>query len=270
MQRISFKNGRGLTLRGWLHAPRKPERLPEVRTAILFLHGFPSSSRGFTASRMKKFIGKLPYFFMAFDFSGSDTSDGKFEDKLLSREVEDVKYAIDFLEKNYLKYGNRMKNGGRHMQLVLMGHSTGAIIAALYAHRDKRLDKLILMGAEGDLKRAVGYDFTPAQQREFWTKGHIRFHRPGHWVHGKKLKKAYYDEFFKLDLLGSLARWRKPLLIVHGGNDEYIPADKDPVELYQAARCPKKLVVIRGADHRFTKVWHFARLLWEIKKFLRL
>src|SRR3989338_5972440 len=112
IQKIEFNNGRGLTLRGFVSLPRKYE------TALLFLHGFPSHIHGFSASRYLKTIQRLPYFFMAFDFSHTDTSEGRFEDKLMSKEVDDIKYAIDFLEK---KYGFR--------QLILIGHSTGAIDA---------------------------------------------------------------------------------------------------------------------------------------------
>ena len=125
---ISFKNTYGLTLRGFAYLPKKYD------TAVLFLHGFPGHCQGKTASRIGRTLSKLGYLTMVFDFSGTRTSDGKFADKLMSKEVADIKHAIDFLFKNY-----------HFKKLVVLGHSTGAIDAALYAYRDKRISKLVLM-----------------------------------------------------------------------------------------------------------------------------
>lgn len=248
---ISFRNGHGLWLRGFVIEPKKYD------TAILFLHGFPGSCEGFSTSRLAAVMGKTRYFFMAFDFSHTNKSEGKFEDKLMSKEADDICYAIDFLQKNY-----------RYKRLVLIGISTGAIDAALYAHRDKRIDKLVLLGGVSDLKHAARYDFTDEQVREFWRKGHITHHAPGKWYHGKKLKKAFYDEFFTLDIPRAIRRWKKPLLVVHGEKDEAVPL-QDGEELFALANKPKKLAVIRGADHRFSKPWHFLKVLKVVDGFIR-
>jgi len=232
-----------------MSVPRKFE------TAIVFLHGFPSHIHGFSSSRYLKVIQKLPYLFCTFDFSHTDTSDGTFEDKLMSKEVDDVKYAIDFLEKNH-----------QFRQLILIGHSTGAIDAALYAHKDTRITKLILTGAVSDLQNAVHYDFADQQVHDFWTKGYIVYDRPGKWMHGKKLKKAFYDEFFTLDIPAAIKKYKKPLLIVHGEKDS-IPVS-EPQALLTMANKPKKLVIIRGADHSFTQATQFRKLLIVIGKFV--
>lgn len=239
-----------MTLRGFISVPQK------YNAAIIFLHGFPSHCAGFSVSRYLKIIEKLPYLFLTFDFSHTDTSDGNFEDKLMSKEVEDIKYAIDFLEKDY-----------PFQKLILLGHSTGAIDAALYAHRDKRISALILTGAVSHLKNAVHYDFTDEQVRDFWKKGHIIYDRPGKWVHGKKLKKAFYDEFFTLDIPKAIEKYKKPLLIIHGEKDESVPL-KEAQELFMMANKPKKLVVIKDADHRFSKILHFRKVLNVVGEFV--
>ena len=254
-QAVSFKNNKRQTLRGFVHIPTKYD------TAIVFLHGFPSHATGSTPGRACTAIEKMGYLVLRFDFSGSDTSDGKFEDKLMSQEVKDVKCAIDFMCKNY-----------KFKKLILVGHSTGAIDAALYAHGDKRIDKLILLGAVCHLDVAVNYDFTPRQVRDFWKKGYITYKNnvPGKkwWCHNKRLKKAFYDEFFTLDLPGAIKKWKKPLLIVHGEKDEAIPLS-DPQELFSLANKPKKLVIIKGADHKFSKPLHGLKLLRVIHRFIK-
>ncbi len=255
MKPISFPNGRGLTLRGFIHAP-KFKTGEKYDTAIVFLHGFPSNCQGFSSTRIAEVMEKTNYLFLTFSFSHSPPSDGKFEDKLMSKEVEDIKYAIDFLQRNY-----------PFKQLILMGISTGAIDASLYAWRDKRISKLVLLGAESNTKHSVRYDFTDQQVHDFWTKGYIIYDRPDHWVHRKKLKKAFYDEFFTLDIPQAIRKYKRPLLLIHGEKDEAVPL-KEAEELLRMANKPKKLVVIKGADHRFSKPECFLKMLKVIGEFV--
>src|SRR3989338_4782856 len=250
MKPIQFKNGRGQTLRGFIHVPQ------EYDTVIVFLHGFPSHCAGFSASRYAKLLERTNYLFLTFDFSHTDTSDGKFEDKLMSNEVKDIRSAIDFLDKNY-----------GFKKLILIGHSTGAIDGALYAHTDSRITKLILTGAVGNLKTSVRFDFTDVQVRDFWKNGHIIYDAPEKWYHHKKLKKSFYDEFFTLDIPTAIAKFKKPLLIVHGEKDEDVEL-KAAEELFSLANQPKKMVVITGADHSFTQPKHGKKLLKVVGKFI--
>ena len=251
-KKIEFKNSDGLILRGFVNEPKKYD------TAVVFLHGFPGNCNVSTAPRVAKSLGRLGYLVLRFDFSGTRISDGKFEDKLMSREVKDIKYAINFLAKNY-----------KFKKLILIGHSTGAIDAALYAFKDKRINKIVLMGCVSKMDEAARYDFTDRQIRDFWTKGYIIYENPGKWYHKKKLKKAFYDEFFKLNIPKSIKKFRKPLLIIHGGKDESIPVGKDPRELYKIARKPKKLVVIKNADHGFSRPKYWRQVISHINRFIR-
>ncbi len=235
IRKISFKNQKGQTLMGFIHEPKRYD------TAILTLHGFPGSCTGKRVSRSAKQLEKKGFLVMRFDFSGSNISDGKFEDKLISQEIKEIKYAIDFLKENY-----------RFRRLVLHGHSTGSIDASLYAHRDRRINKLILSGATDRLERSARFDFTDRQVRDFWTKGYITYKAPGYWTNNKRLKKAYYDEFFKLDIPKAMKKYRRPLLIIHGEKDEGVPLERAR-ELYKLSNKPKQLYIIKEADHRLTK-----------------
>ena len=57
---------------------------------------------------------------MRFEFNRTNTSERKFQDKLISQEVKDIKYTIDYLNKNF-----------NFKKLILNWTSTGAIDAAL-------------------------------------------------------------------------------------------------------------------------------------------
>lgn len=248
---ISFKNKKGITLRGFLHVPKK------YNTAIIFCHGFPSSAIGPSSTRIGKTFEKLGYLTLRFSFSGTPPSDGKFEDKLMSQESAEIGDAINFITKNYI-----------FKKLVIFGHSTGSIDLALYAHKDKRISKVILSGAVSHLDEAVSYDFTDNQVHSFWTKGYITYSRPGKWTHGKKLKKAFYDEFFTLDIPKAISKLKRPVLIIHGEKDELVPSHKDPLELYTLANKPKKLVIINGADHSFSQEKHWKQVVKHVRSFI--
>ncbi len=92
------------------------------------------------------------------------------------------------------------------------------------------------------------------------------YDRPGKWMHKRKLKKAFYDEFFTLDIPAAIRKYKKPLLIVHGEND-IIPVS-EPQTLFAMANKPKKLVIIRGVDHSFTQAEQFRKLMKVIGKFV--
>ena len=250
-EKILFQNKKHLTLRGFVYNPL----FGTGDTAILFLHGFP----GHCSSTAQRFCRVLSFTYrtMGFDFSGTDTSDGDFSEKLMSREVNDIKYAINFLEK---KYGFK--------RLFLVGISTGAIDVALYAHSDKRITGTVLLSGLLNLKKGVHYDFTPAQIAQFKKKKYIVYDHFGKWYHKKKLKKAFYNEFFTLDIVKALKKYKRPLLIIHGEKDEAVPLS-NAKELFDAAHQPKKLVVIKNGDHRFAHMLAGLQVVSSIRKFVK-
>jgi len=249
MRPVEFKNNKRQTLKGFVHEPKKYD------TAVVHLHGFPGTMDK-SAKRMCEALRKSGILAMRFAFSGTPPSEGKFEDKLMSQEVKDIKYAIDFLAKHY-----------KFKRLILIGSSTGAVDAALYAHKDKRISKLILMSCVSHLDEAVKYDFSQRQIKQFWEKGHITYRKANRFYNNKKLKKAFYDEFFKLDIIKSMKKFRRPTLILHGTKDQMIP-QKDPKELLESINKPKKLVFIKGADHSFSSPIHFRKAFRVIKSYL--
>lgn len=54
----------------------------------------------------------------------------------------------------------------------------------------------------------------------------------------------------RLDLLDKLGRLELPVLIVHGAQDEVVPPEMAR-RLYEAARGPKRLLMVEGAGHRW-------------------
>lgn len=229
---IEFMNARSEMLKGSVHIPKSPSGI-----ACVYLHGFPSSQHSSSGTDVCERLCKKGHLVMRFSFSGCDDSEGDFAFTTMSRQIEDIKYAIDYFKKNY-----------DFNKLVLIGHSTGAINAALYS--DRRIDKIVLMSGIADLEAVVNYDFTPRQIKDFWEQGFIIYDRPyKKWVHKQKLYKKFYDEFFTLDLKKAIKRIKKPLLIIHAEKDEHIPLWQ-PQQIRDLA--PQAiLTIIKGANHVF-------------------
>jgi pimeloyl-ACP methyl ester carboxylesterase len=247
---IQFLNRYGEKLRG------RYTEAPNSSTCLVFLHGFPGTSEYIVAQRMDRFAA-CGYDVLRFDFSGSGRSEGDFAQKRISKEVFDTGAAIDFVVSR-----------DTQKKIVLVGHSTGAIVAALYGHTDPRLHGVVLLGGVSDLVHGVRYDFIDDQVRDFVTNGFICYNRPGSWVDGKTLEKGYLDEFYTLDVCRALSNFARPCLIVHGTKDESVPWKKDPHELYVAARHPKLLIGVNGADHKFTEEEHWSQVVKHVVGFV--
>lgn len=233
---VAFRNRRGLTLRGTLYVPER------YTAALIYAHGFPTDSTG-SAKRVCTTLSRAGILCLRFDFTGCGKSDGKHEERLMSRDLQDVRAAIDWLCAH-----------AEFDKLVLLGHSTGAIDGALYARTDKRLDGVILSGVVSHLDEAVHIDFTDRQVRDFWTRGYTYTSHPTRWS-GKRerIAKAFYDEYFTLDIPRTIRKYRGPLLIVHGEKDEAIPASeaRELSALAGTTKSRKRLVIVKGADHGY-------------------
>jgi len=136
---------------------------------------------------------------------------------------------------------------------VLLGHSDGASIVAIYAgtHQDHRVGGLVLiaphfftedMGIASIVEAKRAYETTDLKQKL------ARWH--------KDVDNAFYGwngawldpDFRKWDITGELAYIRVPILIVQGEDDQY-----GTVKQIEAAErecyCPVEVALLKGAKH---------------------
>lgn len=73
------------------------------------------------------------------------------------------------------------------------------------------------------------------------------------------------DRFPSIDRIGAL---RCPVLFIAGDTDTVVPFE-DTETLYEAAGEPKRLVVIRGADHNDEALFHGPQVIAAIRDFLQ-
>ena len=136
---------------------------------------------------------------------------------------------------------------------LLLGHSDGASIAAIYAgsHQDHRVGGLVLI-APHFFTEDMGIAAI-AEARKAYETGDLR-ERLSRWhAHVDSAFKGWNDawldpEFRKWDITEQLAYIRVPILIVQGEDDQYGTVKQ--IEAAQAeCYCPVEVALLPGAKH---------------------
>lgn len=118
MKKVSFKSN-GFKLVGVLHLPPKP-----TKKAIIMVHGLRvDKDEGGIFIRAANELTKLGVTAFRFDFRGCGESTGKFADRTISNDIQDLANAFKFIKKQgYQKFS-------------LLGASWGGGIGALFLIR---------------------------------------------------------------------------------------------------------------------------------------
>lgn len=233
MDRITFKNSKGLKLVGILHPA-------ESASCIIMAHGFSAdkSSRG-RFEKAAHVLNSIGHAVFRFDFSGCGESD----DALLciENEVEDMKAAIEYV-----------KNRG-FQDIALYGHSLGSLIC-LRAYMPE-IRAMVLTGALTD---GIQYDwasyYSPQQLADMDEQGFLTDLVDSPWRTSVKIAKNTFKQFETIDQKSLLEPVKCPVLIIHG-NNRFSAAEK--LLLERSRRGMKylspesRLVILDGAGHNF-------------------
>lgn len=223
---VTFTSG-GERLVGVLYLARGESARP---TAVV-LHGFPGIEKNLDLAAALRDHG---WNALVFHYRGCWGSAGPWRPENVPL---DVRAAVDFLVTHPRVDVER---------LVLVGHSGGGWAAVLAAARDERVTGVAVYGAAS----RIGASQWPVEvvEREFvpWLSISVEEFAAQPWGS---------PELQPLDHVGALSP--RPLLVVHGGEDAWVPV-ADAEELYARAGEPRRLVVVDGADHGFC--WHRTEL----------
>ena len=204
---------------------------------IIMSHGFESSKDG------TKWLALAPRFYEAgfaclrFNYRGcgrgQERSEGQFEDTTLNGRIKDYTAAINFIETTEI-------DGKR---LGAVGSSFGGMVAL--AARDSRIKATVTLAAPVKFQ-------TPTREqlsREF-------LELPS----GKRLRTGIFRDVQQYDICQAIGKIGCPVLIIHGSTDEIVPV-KDARDLYQSAKEPKRLVIIKGGSHDLNKPEHLEQIM---------
>ena len=225
----------GHDLLGVLYLARGSEPKPTV----VLLHGCPGLEQNLDLAVELRDRG---WNALVFHYRGCWGSGGRYDLRTITA---DVAAAVDYLQSGEHPSVDRDR-------IAVIGHSLGGWAALLAAARDPRLRAVAVCGGVADLGGMqpsgilVGTAeiheeitrFVAAEPEEFLQQG-----------------AEVAAEPQPIDLADSISP--RPLLIVHGSDDEWVPVEQARA-LYERATEPRRYVEISGANHSFS--WHRAHL----------
>jgi uncharacterized protein len=206
----------------------------QPKPTALLLHGCPGLEQNLDVAAALRDRG---WNAVVFHYRGCWGSAGRYDLRTIHR---DVRAAVDHLQAGGYP-------GVDPDRIAVVGHSLGGWAAVLAASADQRLRAVVTCAAPAGLGSA---DIPAADlEREF-----TRFlaTTPAEFV---SQRREIGTRPGPLDLVASISP--RPLLVIHGRDDEWVRADQGRL-LYERAKEPRRYAEINGANHAFA--WHRAAL----------
>jgi uncharacterized protein len=236
---LVFTNRRGQKLAGILHGEPGPRM-------ALSCHGMMSDKNGKKHVLLAQALAALGIPMLRFDFAGRGESEGELFDMSYSNEMQDLDAAIEALA------------GLGGQRFGVFGSSMGGSVALLSAARDERIVALATLAAVAHPEWVC--ERHPAECSVWRSRGYIDIAPEG------RLGRAFLDDSLAHDVIAAVRILRAPLLVIHGEDDEVVPAS-DAHDIATAARCAE-LDIVMGADHRFTDPVYLRPAIQQIARFL--
>jgi len=216
-------------------------------------HGFLSGKDSSTNKTLTRLLIERGIATFRFDFFGHGESDGPFEQITNTLAVDQAQAALDLVkQKGYRRIG-------------LMGSSFGGLVATLTAARRTDLACLALKCPVVDFAEELRLEFGEAEMVRWKATNTVPNIMGG--PDRVALGYAFYEDCLRRIAYEPARSIAAPTLIVQGDHDEHIPLHQSQ-RLHEALRVKKRMEILPGADHQFTKDEDFARMTTMIAEWL--
>jgi pimeloyl-ACP methyl ester carboxylesterase len=201
---------------------------------LVFLPGYASDMEGTKALALDAFAQRRGLAMLRFDYSGTGSSEGRFEDGTLSAWLEEALAAIDQLTSG---------------SLILIGSSMGGWIALhLALLRPERMRALAGIAAAPDFTDWGFADGSEAERQGL---------APGFWQSGQQL--LLLDKPIAIDC---------PVRLIHGEQDEEVPLDVAFRTMRALRSADVQLSVLKGGGHRLSEPHQIDAILRTVGELL--
>lgn len=206
------------------------------KTIVLLAHGFSSSKDTKARLMFEDALNQECFATLRFDFYGHGESAGKFEDITISKAVEGIYAAIDFVQqRGFTKIGLIGTSFGGMASIIAAAHCRDIAVLGLRSPVSDYLGKIIAQIAQYPVK-------------EWKEKGFI--YHTNHSGERKLLKYSFFEDAEKIHGYEEAATIIIPTLIVHGDADESVPVEQSQKTATLIKDC--RLEILPGADHLFS------------------
>ncbi len=204
--------------------------------AVLYLHGFGSTRQGEKAQALEEACVRRGWTFVAFDFRGHGLSSGTLLDLRGSGLLADIDAVRAFLREKGIN------------RCFPVGSSMGGWAAAWFTiAATECVPATVLIAPALNFLQSRWAGLSPDERDRWKTTGRLRV--KNQWVDAE-IGYGIVEEIEEYQVEILAARWRKPLLIFHGIEDDVLPF-ADSVAFVQTVQHPDvELRLFKAGDHR--------------------
>src|SRR5574338_985324 len=208
---------------------------------LVFFPGYASDMDGAKAQALDDFAERRGLAMLRFDYSGTGSSGGAFEDGTLERWLEDGLAVVDAVTDG---------------PLILIGSSMGGWIALHGALlRRERVGAMVGIAAAPDFTE---WGFTDRLKARLGAGETLR----GKGDYGERVTTAaFWSSGQRLRLLGGQIALDCPVRLVHGEADADVPLDVAFRTMRALRSADVQLLTIKGGAHRLSEPHEIAAIL---------
>lgn len=228
IERLEFEGSGGRL------AARLDRPAGEVRAYAIFAHCFTCSKDINAARRISGELARMGIAVLRFDFTGLGSSEGEFASTNFSSNLEDLKYAANFLRGNYAA------------PQLLIGHSLGGAAVLAAAGEIDEVRAVASIAAPADAAHVI--ENFKAHLDDINSEGEAEVSLAGRTF---SIRRQFVEDLEKSAVTARVAKMRKALLVLHSPLDEVVGIDNASA-IFTAAKHPKSFVSLDAADHLLT------------------
>jgi len=216
---------------------------------LIFFPGYASDMEGAKAVALDHFAAERDLGMLRFDYTGTGSSSGRFEDGTLEGWLEESLAIVDALTDG---------------PLLLIGSSMGGWIALHVAlARADRVRGLVGIAAAPDF---TDWGFTADAKAKLRTDG--RLVEPSPYGEPQIVTRAFWESGERLRLLDSEIAVDCPVRLIHGEADRDVPLEV-AFRLMRALRSADvQLLTLKGGGHRLSEPHEIDAILRTVGQLL--
>jgi len=247
---IQILSGESQYIHG-LHSKPSEESLENVdQPLVIMIHGFPGNkdSHDSVFQNLEQIIGEKNYHTLRFDFRGCGESDGREEDFTLESASEDIGSVLDWAkDQDYTRF-------------IFICEGLGAPVTFMNAPEQGIC--YILLWPMLDMPHIAKTIFKADEIEDEWKKAGYAL------IDENRVGIPLIEQLEKADISGPISDLNRPVLVMHGAQDEISPINQlDTLRAHASSR-RIEITSFQDGTHGLTQANHRKTMFYHIMQFI--